>query len=98
MIEATIKYTGSFIDKPSTTKIVIEDENVVAVRRKDDETNKIEQLTIEQLFDSFLKKSNYLKGGQGEVDYTLFESWFSQKYIKNSSLGNRIISIEYKRV
>ena len=98
MIEATIKYTGSFIDKPSSIKILIRDESVVAVRRKDEETNKIEQLTVEQLFDSFLKKSNYLKGGQGEVDHTLFESWFSQKHIKNSSLENRIISIEYKRV
>ena len=32
------------------------------------------------------------------VDYTLFESWFLQKFIKGKNIESRIISIEYKRV
>ena len=97
MIEATIKTTGQFINKPKIVKIIVEKEDEIAVRRKDEETNKIEQLTIKQLFDSFLKKSNYLRTG-GEVDHTLFESWFREKYITGRGIESRIISIEYKRL
>jgi|688.fasta_scaffold979120_2 hypothetical protein len=97
MIEAIIKMTGAMIDKPVFKKIIIEKEDDIAVRRKNEETEKIEQLTIAQLFDSFLKKSNYIKTGD-EVDYTLFESWFLQKFIKGKNIESRIISIEYKRV
>lgn len=97
MIEATVKVTGGIINKPQTLKLIVEKEDEIAVRRKDEETNKIEQLTIRQLFDSFYTKSSYHKSGDA-VDSSLFESWFFQKYIKGKNLENRIISIEYKRV
>lgn len=92
MIQAVIKSTGTFIDKPRTTQILIEDESVVAVRRKNEETNQIEQFTIAELFDSFYKKSGYNSFGP---DSKLFEDWFSQKFLKNK---NNIISIEFNRV
>lgn len=96
MIEAIIKTTGAFIDRPSITKILLENEKEVAVRRKDDETNKIEQFTIGELFDSHLKRGHYsLTGGLAS---DLFEDWFTSKFIKGKSLETRIISIEYKRV
>jgi len=98
MIEATIRVTGGIINKPQRLKLIVENEDEIAVRRKDEETNKIEQLTICQLFDSFFAKSSYHKNGGDTVDSSLFESWFFQKYIKGKNVENRIISIEYKRL
>lgn len=92
MIKATIKSTGTFIDKPKISEIVINDESVVAVRRKNEDTNQIEQFTIGELFDSFYKKSTY---NSLLPDSRLFEDWFSQKYLRNN---NNIISIDFSRV
>lgn len=98
MIEATITITSGIINKPQTLKLIVENEEEIAVRRKDEETNRIEQLTIRQLFDSFFKKSSYDKSGAEEIDSGLFESWFFQKHLKGKNIENRIISISYKRV
>lgn len=92
MIQAVVKSTGTFIDKPKINKILLEDESALAVRRKNEETNQIEQFTVGELFDSFYKKSGYNDFGP---DSRLFEDWFSQKYLKNK---NNIISIEFSRV
>lgn len=92
MILATIKSAGTFIDKPKIAYITLQDETALAVRRKNDETNQIEQFTIGELFDSFYKKSGYNDFGP---DSRLFEDWFSQKYLKNK---NNIISIDFVRV
>lgn len=98
MIEAIIKSSGVLINTPRITRIVIENENDIAVKRKNEDTEKIEQLTIAQLFDSFLKKSNYLSSTQTEPDTKLFEDWFSQKYIKGKSLETSLINIEFRRI
>lgn len=98
MIEATIKVTSGIVNKPQTLTLIVENEDEIAVRRKDEETNKIEQLTIRQLFDSFFKKSSYNRSGSEDVDSNLFESWFHQKHIKGKNIENRLISISYKRV
>lgn len=95
MIQATIKSTGTLINKPRITTILLEDENVVAVRRKNEDTNKIEQFTIGELFDSFYKKASY---NQNIADQRLFEDWFSQKYISGKNIQNNIISIDFVRV
>lgn len=96
MIEAIIKSAGALVNKPNFYRIVLEDENIVAVRRKDEETNKVQEFTIKQLFDASLKTSNYLIA-KGEIDQHLFKEWFSQKYIKGTSLETRIIGIEFNR-
>lgn len=94
MIEAVILSTGSIVGKPVINKVVIQNENDIAVRRKDDETGRIEQFTIGELFDSYNKKSSYRKN---EPDPSLFEEWFSSKYIKGKGLESRIISIQFYR-
>lgn len=98
MIEAIIKSTGALIDRPRISRIVIENESVIAVKRKNEETEKIEQLTIAQLFDSFLKTSNYLSSVQTEPESKLFEEWFSEKYIKGRSLETSLISLQFRRI
>jgi hypothetical protein len=95
MIEAVIKSTGNIVGKPVVNRVIIENESDVAVRRKDEETGKIEQFTIGELFNSYNRKSSYLKN---EPDPSLFESWFSGKYIKGRNLESRIISIQFYRV
>lgn len=96
MIEAIIKSSGSIINKPVIHRVIIEDETAIAVKRKDEETNKVEQLTIAQLFDSFLRKSSYTINGI-EVDSKLFTEWFNQKHL-NKSLQSRLISIDFRRI
>jgi hypothetical protein len=95
MIKATVKSTGTLINKPRITTILLEDENAIAVRRKNEETNRIEQFTIGELFDSFYKKASY---NQNIADQRLFEDWFSQKYISGKNIQNSIISVEFSRV
>jgi hypothetical protein len=95
MIEAVIKSTGNIVGKPVVNRIIIDNESDIAVRRKDEETGKIEQFTIGELFDSYNRKSSYRKN---EPDPSLFESWFNSKYIKGRNLESRIISIQFYRV
>lgn len=95
MIEAVIKSTGNTINKPVVNRIIIENETDVAVRRKDEETGRVEQFTIGELFDSYQKKSSYKKD---VPDSSLFEEWFSNKFIKGRNLESRIISIQFHRV
>jgi hypothetical protein len=92
MIEAVIKSTGNIVGKPVINRIIIENESDIAVRRKDDETGKIEQFTIGELFNSYNKKSSYRKS---EPDPSLFEEWFGNKFIKGRNLEGRIISIQF---
>lgn len=95
MIEAVIKSTGSIIGKPVVNRIIIENESDIAVRRKDDETGRIEQFTVGELFNSYNKKSSYRKN---EPDPSLFMEWFSNKFIKGRNLESRIIDIQFYRV
>ena len=94
MIEAVIKSTGNIVGKPVINRIIIENEGDVAIRRKDDETGKIEQFTIGELFNSYSKKSSYRKN---EPDPSLFEEWFSNKFLKGRNLESRIINIQFYR-
>ena len=99
MIEALITVTGAIIDRPRTVRIILEDEDVVAVRRRDEDTEKVVQLTIRDLFDAYLsKKGAYIKVDSGEIDSTLFQDWFSTKYIVGKNIQNNIISIQFNRL
>lgn len=95
MIEAVIKSTGNIVGKPVVNRVILDNESDIAVRRKDEETGKIEQFTIGELFDSYNRKSSYRKD---EPPPSLFEDWFSSKYIRGRNLESRIISIDFHRV
>ncbi len=99
MIEALITTTGAIINRPRTVRIVIADEEAVAVRRRDEDSNDVIQLTIRDLFDAYLaKKGSYIKLDSGEVDSLLFQDWFSTKYIVGKNIQNNIISIQFNRL
>ena len=89
--------TGTFINKPSQYTLVIEDEDALAVQRLNEETNKLEQYTIKELFDSYSKKSSYTKDDV-IADSDLFPEWFSSKYITGTGFQSRVTSIKYERV
>lgn len=96
MIKATMLCTGTFINKPQQYTLFIEDEDALAVQRLNEETNKLEQYTIKELFDSYSKKSSYTKD-DNIADSDLFPEWFSSKYITGTGFQSRVISIQYER-
>lgn len=101
MIQATLKSTGALIDRPIVSYITLPDENQLAVQRKNEDTGKVEQLTIGELFDIWFKKSSYKMrvGDQEEtIGPEMFESWFSKKYISGTGLQNSLLSISYERI
>ena len=97
MIYAIIKSTGTFVDKPRVSRIDIPNEDDIAVKRKDEETKKVEQYTIAQLFDAHQKKSSYITTEIPEVSSDMFHSWFVKKFISGKNIENNLISIEYFR-
>jgi hypothetical protein len=101
MIRATIKSTGQLINKPRFSYIDIVDEDQLAIQRKNEETNKVEQFTIRELFDFFSKNSIYEKNmGERESSITtdLWETWFMGKYIRGKNIENNIIGVTYERI
>jgi hypothetical protein len=101
MIRATIKTTGALINKPRFSYIDINDENQLAIERKNEETNKLEQFTILELFEYYSKNSSYEKRmGERENPVTadLWETWFMNKYIRGRNLESSLISISYERI
>ena len=99
MIKVTMMCTGTFINKPQKYTLVIDDEDALAVQRLNEDTNKLEQYTIRELFDAYTKKSSYLKGdSQTTANSDLFPEWFSAKYITGTDFQSRVTSIDYERV
>lgn len=101
MIRATIKSTGTLINKPRISYIDILEENKLAIERKNEDTNKLEQFTILELFEFYSKNSSYEKRmGDRENPMTtdLWETWFMNKYIRGRNIENGIISISYERI
>ena len=101
MIQATLKHSGALVNKCRTSYLLIEDETQLAVRRKNEETGKIEEFTIAEIFDVFHKKSSYKKNmGEQEESFgaELFESWFMSKYIVGRGMENNLLEITYERI
>lgn len=101
MLRAVVKTTGYFIDKPRLSSILIENEDEIAIRRKNPETNKIEQFTIRELFDSFSKNSSYVRNeGDKEQPITpdLFPTWFNNRYVRGKPIESSLIDIKYERI
>lgn len=97
MIKVTMLCAGTFVNKPQEYTLLIDNEDDLAVQRINEETEKLEQYTIRQLFDSYIKKSSYVKDTT-VADSDLFPEWFSKKYIDGTGFQQRIISLSYERV
>ena len=96
MIYAIIKSTGQLIDKPRSQMINIPDENEVAFRWKNEDTEKTGQLTIVELYEACISKSSYEKKSPDvEIHPGMFHAWFVKKFITGKSIENNLLGIEY---
>lgn len=98
MIIATIKYSGTFVDRPNIKRIEI-DENQIAAE-KPLPNGKTEKLTAGDLFRVFHLKKSYVFQNIEVEDQLVpehFEAWFKAKYLTSSNIYERIINIEYSR-
>jgi len=99
MIQATIKYTGTFADKPNV-KLIQMDEATLAAETKLP-TGKIKKWTVGELYDIFWLKKSYITTSHDPDDQILpihFEVWFRAKHINGKSYDGRIISIDYNKI
>jgi hypothetical protein len=96
MIYAIIKSTGQLIDRPRSQRINIPNENEVAFRWKNEDTEKTGQLTIAELYDACIVKSSYEKKSPDvEIHPGMFHAWFVKKFITGKSIENNLLGIEY---
>jgi len=101
MIKATVKFSGNVINKPLIREFIIEDEDQIAIQRKNAETNRVEQFTIRELFDSFHNNSSYSKTDNdinNKITNDLFPTWFLNKFIRGKAIEQRIIDVRYERI
>lgn len=98
MIEATLKTAGARINQIREYTMVIEDEDEIVMRKRDEDTGQvIKELTIRELFDAYKKRAAYKKG-DAESDAFKFESWFSHKFIKGTAMETRLVSLDFRRI
>lgn len=98
MITATIKYTGTFADRPNTKVIQLDESSLAAETQL--HTGKIKKWTVGELYDIFKKNQSYITSAHDPLDQVLpvhFEVWFRAKHIDGKSYDGRIISVEYKK-
>jgi hypothetical protein len=101
MIRATVKTVGALVNRPRISFIDVEDESHIAIRRKNEDTNKVEQFTISELFDVYSKNSSYeqrMGDNENPITTDLWETWFMNKYIRGTGIETRLISISYERI
>lgn len=98
MIKAIITLNSGQINKHITKEIVLPDERTIAIRRKNEETNKIEEITVGDLFDLFSNRKLYKKTGPlVDMDFNMFYEWFTAKYISGKSIQSSIINIKFEQ-
>lgn len=99
MIKATLKTTGLMVDQPRVNYLTIDNEDEIAVKKRDEETDKLIQLTIGQLYDAYIHPMSYDKTADGVyIEPSLFLSWFNSKYITGKGIQTSILSLEFKRL
>lgn len=96
MIVATIKYSGTFVDRPNTTRIRVDGTQVATEKLlPNGKTEKISALDLYRLFKSKRSYTTLNIEVEDQLPMDLFETWFKLKYLKGSSIYERIISIDY---
>lgn len=98
MIIATIKYSGTFVDRPNIFNINL-DESIIAAETSL-ANGKTKKWTVGELYDIFMNKDSYIKENIDTDDLLTkehFDLWFRTKYIKNKNYEQRLISLDFKR-
>jgi hypothetical protein len=96
MIVVTIKYSGTFVDRPNVKVIEINEDT--PAMEKTLPNGKNEKITVGQLFRIFLLKKSYIPINielEDQLTPEHFEIWFREKYLKHSSIYEKIISMDY---
>lgn len=96
MIVVTIKYSGTFVDRPNT-KVIEIDENIPAME-KTLPNGKNQKITAGELFRIFYLKKSYVSNDiqvEDQLTPEHFEMWLREKYLKRSSIYEKIINISY---
>jgi len=99
MIEAILTISGFNINKPITRYINI-DEKMLAVERKNEQTNKYVRLTVGELYDIFRKNASYTPDASDPSDHITpehFRTWFQAKYVIGKPWEFNLINLEFKQ-
>lgn len=100
MVEAVIVYPGLFVDKPNTTTIRF-DLNDIAMEKKDEATGKFMKITVGELYTLFVNRQSLIRENiniEDMIDHTYFETWFYEKHIKGKPYHNRILKLTFNSI
>lgn len=92
--------TGFFVDKPRHAHITL-DETAPAIERKNEKTNKLERLTVGELYDIFVQSGSYIRDSSDPSEHLTedhFYTWFRAKYIIGTPLEFKVLKITFERV
>lgn len=101
MIEATVTFTGTFVDRPKTFTIRISEKDI-AMERRNEATGKFEQITVGDLYEVYR-----LKGGihipdatdpEDQLSPMFFEEWFHHKHIADKFFRDSIVNQTFKKI
>ena len=96
MIVVTIQYSGTFVDRPSIKTLEI-NEGMPAME-KQLPNGKNQKITVGELFKIFYLKKSYVSSDIPLEDHLTpehFEIWLREKYLRHSSIYEKIINISY---
>ena len=99
MIVAYVTITGAFINKPFIHTISI-DEKTAAIERKNEKTNKLERLTVGELYDIFVQSGSYIRDASEPDEHLTgdhFYTWFRAKYIIGTPLEFKVLNIRFEK-
>jgi len=100
MIEATISYIGTFIDRPNIIRFTFAEDDI-AMESKNETTGKFEKITVGQLYDIFSKKNEYIRDAsdpEDRIDGSFFEEWFYQKHIADKHFRDKITNQTFRQI
>ena len=100
MIEATISYIGTFIDRPNVVRFTFSEKDI-AMEQKNETTGKLEKVTVGQLYNVFSKQNLYVQNSSDPdewIDGTYFEAWFYQKHIADKHFRDKITNQTFRQI
>lgn len=100
MIEATVSYIGTFIDRPNTVRFTFAEKDI-AMERKNETTGKLEKITVGELYNVFSKRNEYIRDSsdpEERIDPSFFESWFYYKFIADKHFRDKIVTQSFKQI
>jgi len=98
MIEATITYSNTFINRPQIATFNLR-ENEIAMEKKNEQTGRFEKVSVGQLYKIYRDNCSYgfeNEDGEEMLSPAFFEEWFYQKILVNFPYRDRILTQTFK--